>query len=119
MHSKSYNIEVMTYDNANEVINEIFELLLSMYQIGLETSMRGSDFIFDGVNLLYYKFQKINFKLGDSYIDSPVWIKKKKATINPKNEVDKCFQYAATVALNCGKTESHPDRILNIKPFHK
>ena len=26
--------------------------------------------------------------------------KKKKATINPKNEDDKCFQYLTTVALN-------------------
>ena len=47
MHSKSDNIEVTTYDNANEVIKEIFESLLSRYQIGLETSMKGSDFIFD------------------------------------------------------------------------
>ena len=43
----------MTYDNANEVIKEIFQSLLSRYQNGLETSMRISDFIFDGVNLLY------------------------------------------------------------------
>ena len=45
----------MTYDNEVEVIKEIFESLLSRYQIGLETSMRGidSDFMFDGVNLLY------------------------------------------------------------------
>ena len=57
MHSKSDNIEVMTYDNINESIKEIFESLLSRYQIGLETLMRGSDFIFDGVNLLYYKCQ--------------------------------------------------------------
>ena len=47
MHSKSNNIEVMTYDNANEVIQEIFEPLLSRYEIGLETSMKGHDFIFD------------------------------------------------------------------------
>ena len=31
---------------------------------------------------------------------SPDWIKNKKATINIKNEDGKCFQYAATVALN-------------------
>ena len=85
MHSKSDNIEVMTYDNTNEVIKEIFELLLSRYQIGLETSMRGSYFIFNGVNLLYYKCHKINFKRGGSYIDSPDWIKMKKVMINPKN----------------------------------
>ena len=53
MHSNSNNIEVVTYDNANEVMEEIFELLLSRYQIGLETLTMGSNFTFDGVNLLY------------------------------------------------------------------
>ena len=70
MHSKSDNIEFMSYDNANEVVNELFQSLLSKYQIGLETSMRGNDFIFDLVQLLYYKCHKINFKRGGSYIDS-------------------------------------------------
>ena len=37
MHLKSDNIEVITYDDVNEVTKEIFELLLSRYQIGLET----------------------------------------------------------------------------------
>ena len=46
MHSKSDNIEFISYDNTNEVVNERFESLLSRYQIGLETSMRGNDFIF-------------------------------------------------------------------------
>ena len=46
MHSKSDNINVMTYDSANEVIDKNFESLLSRYQIGLEASMMGSDFIF-------------------------------------------------------------------------
>ena len=35
-----------------------------------------------------------------SNTDSPDWIKNKKATINPINDDDKCFQYAATVTLN-------------------
>ena len=91
MHSKSDNIEFMPYDNSNEVVNELFETLLSRYQIGLETLMRGSDFIFDSVQLLHYKCHKKNFKRGGSYIDSPDWIKKKKETINPKNKDDKCF----------------------------
>ena len=50
--------------------------------------------------MLYYKCHKINFKCGGSYIDFLEWIKKKKATINPKNTDKKCFQYAATAALN-------------------
>ena len=79
--------------------------------------MRGSDFIFDGVNLLYYKCHKINFKYGASYIDSPDQTKKKKAIINPKNINDRCFQYAVMVALNYGEMKWIPERISNFKPF--
>ena len=53
MHSKSDNIEVMTCDNPDEIIEEHFVSLLSRYQISLETEMRGTDFIFDCVNSLY------------------------------------------------------------------
>ena len=72
--------------------------------------MRGSDFIFDSVH-------KVNFKRGGSYIDSLNWIKKKKATINPKNTNAKCFQYATTVALNYEEIKWNPVRVSNIKPF--
>ena len=41
-----------------------------------------------------------NSSHGGSYIDSPDWIKNKKATINPINKQDKSFQYAVTVTLN-------------------
>ena len=56
----------MAYDDANEIVNELFESLLSRYQISLEISMKGSDFIFDPIKLLRYKCYKINFKLGES-----------------------------------------------------
>ena len=77
--------------------------------------MRGSDFIFDDIKLLYCKCRKINLKRGSSYIDSPGWIKKKKVTINSKNEDHKCFPYAATVTLNCEKIKWNPEIISNIK----
>ena len=79
--------------------------------------MRGSDFIFDCVNLLYYKCHKICLKRIGLYIDSPHSIKKKQATRNQRNDHDKCFQYTAAVMLNHGKTESYPERVSNIKPF--
>ena len=52
MHWKSDKTEVMTYDNANEIIKEIFESPLSRNEIGLETSMKGSDFTL--MVLVYY-----------------------------------------------------------------
>ena len=117
MHSRSKNTKFTSYIDANEVVGEPFESLHSRYQGNLETSMRRSDFIFDSVQLMYYKCQKVNFKRGGSYIDSPEWIKKKKATINPKNMDDKCFQYAATVALNYGEIKWNPETVISIKPF--
>ena len=79
--------------------------------------MKGSEFVYDSVDLLYYKFHRIILNRGGSYIDSPKWLKNKKATINSKNNDDKCFQYATTVALNHRQIKSHPERISNIKPF--
>ena len=79
--------------------------------------MRGSDFVFDGVNFLYYDFNKISISRGGSYIDSPKWLKDKKSTINQKNNDNKCFQYAVILALNLDKINDHPERISKLKPF--
>ena len=49
------------------------------------------------------------------YIDSPDWIKEKKATINTKSTGNKCFQYTASVALNYEEIESHPETVSNTK----
>ena len=63
MHSKTGNIEIMINGKADEVIERHFESLLNIHQIELEASMRDSDFIFNCVNLLYYKlYYKIIFK---------------------------------------------------------
>ena len=58
MHWKSHNTEFTIYDNADEIIETLFDSLLYRYQIGLETLTRGSDFIFICVHFLYYKCQK-------------------------------------------------------------
>ena len=108
----------MVNEKTDEVIEKPFELLLKRYQIGLETSMRGSDFIFDFIHLLHYKCHKVNFKRGGSYIDSPDWMKNKRETVNPINKKDnKCFQYTTTVALNHEELGKHPERITKNKPF--
>ena len=78
--------------------------------------MRVSEFAFDYVQLLYYKCHQVNLN-GGSNIESPDWIKSKKAVINPKNEKDKCFQYAVTVALNYEEIKKDPQRVTKIKPF--
>ena len=71
MHSISENIKFTTYQNANDVIEKLFDLICSKYHDGLEVSIKGSNFIFDSVQLMYFKCHKVNFKHVGSYIDSP------------------------------------------------
>ena len=54
MHSKTDNIEIMMNDKANEVIKELFDSLKNRCQNNLE-SMKGSEFVFNFVHLLYYE----------------------------------------------------------------
>ena len=79
--------------------------------------MRGSEFEFDGVNFLSYDFNKTSINRGGSYINSPKWLKDKTSTINPKNNDDKCFQHATTLALNLDQIKKDPQRVSKIKPF--
>ena len=99
MHTKSNNVEIMMGSETNEIIEELFKSFLEKYQQGFEESMRGSEFIFDSVDSLYYNLNKISLSRGGSYIDSPKWLKNKKTTINPKNNNEDCLQYAL-IALN-------------------
>ena len=112
MHTKSDNLEIMIGSDTNEVIENLFKSLLKRYQEGSEEKMKGSEFVFDGVNLLHYDLYKIILNKGGSYIKSPAWLSAKKATINPQNKNDdKCFQYALTVALNYEKINNNHQRI--------
>ena len=76
MHSRNKNIIFMSFNDANEVVNELFDSLCSRYQRNIETSMQGNVFIFDSIQIMYYKCHKLNFRRGCSYIDSPDLIKK-------------------------------------------
>ena len=40
--------------------------------------MKGSEFIFDNVDISYYDLNKISLSRGGSYIDSPKWLKNKR-----------------------------------------
>ena len=107
----------MNGDDTDEIIKGLFESILQKYEENLQNKMRGLDFEFDGVNFLYYDFNKISLSSGGSYVDSPKWLKDKKSTINPKNNDDKCFQHAVTLALNVDKIKKDVQRISKVKPF--
>ena len=106
MRTKSDNIEIMIGSETEEIIEGLFESRLERYQEGLDKSMRGREF-----DALYYDLNKASLSTGESYVDSLEWLKNKKATINPKNNDDKCFQYDLTVALYYQNIKNNPERI--------
>ena len=53
MHSKSDDTEIMISDEADEITKKLFDSLKIRYQNSLQ-SIRGSEFVFDYLQLLYY-----------------------------------------------------------------
>ena len=53
----------MINNEADEAIKELFDSLKNRYQNNLE-SMKGTEFVFDYVQLLYYKCHEINLNCG-------------------------------------------------------
>ena len=117
MFTRSISEEFMTGSETEEVAEKLIMSILQKYQDNLQNKMKGSDFIFNGVNYLYYDLNRITISKGGSYIESPKWLKDKKCCINQKNNDSKCFQYPATLALNINSIDKHHQRITKIKPF--
>ena len=110
MHTRSVCEEFMSGSETEEIVEKLFKSLLQRYQDNLNEKIRGSDFTFNGINYLFYDFNRVSISKGGSYIESPKWLKDKKCTVNQKNNDNKCFQYATTLALNFNKIDKHPQR---------
>ena len=117
MYTRSDNEEIMSGSDTDEVIKLLFRSFLQKYQENLQNKREDQTFIFDGVNLLYYNFNKISLNRGGSYTELAKLIKDKKSIINPKNNNHKCFQYEVTLALDYDKIDRNPQRISKIRSF--
>ena len=117
MYTRSMPEEIIIGSETEEVAEKLIMQLLQKYQDNLQNKMKGSDFIFNGINYLFYDLNRITISKGGSYIESPKWLKDKKCTINQKNTDNKCFQYATTLALNFINIDKHHQRMSKIKPF--
>ena len=114
---RSGNEEIRLGNEIDGIIEELFKSFLNNYQDEEIVLRKGSDSIFESVDLLSYSVHKISLKRGKSYMKYTEWVLNKRATQNPKNKDNKCFQYSINVALNHQNIENHPEIISNIKPF--
>ena len=83
MYTRSTPEEIIIGCETEEVAENLIMQLLQKYQDNMKgNKMKGSDFIFNGINYLYYDLNRITISKGGSYIESPKWFKDKKCTIN-------------------------------------
>ena len=106
MDTGSDNMEIMIGNETDEIIEELFESLSQKYQEELEEPVKGSEFVFDSIDLLYCNLHKRSLNRGRSYTDSPKCFRNKKALKNPQNNDDKCFQYSIAAVLNVEQIET-------------
>ena len=72
----------MNVIDTGDAINELIDSFMKKYQEGLEAKMKGSNYVFERVDLLEYNLHKISLNRGSSYIESPEWFKNKGVTTN-------------------------------------
>ena len=116
----SDNEKIMWAYKTKDIVNNFFISLKNNYQSEEQIMRNGSDFKFERIDRFDYKLHKIKLRRGGSYIESPRWIRNKRATINPKNVDDDdndCFEHSLIAALNYQNIKNHPERVSNLKPF--
>ena len=65
---QSDNEEIRLGNEKDDIIKELFKSFLNNYQKEETISRKGSDFIFESVDLLSYSVHKISLKRAQSYI---------------------------------------------------
>ena len=69
--------------------------------------------MFDYVDWLHCKCHITTINRGESYIDSPEWIKSKNDPVNPQKKGDN----AMAAALNHGSMEKNPQKTAMVSPL--
>ena len=99
----------MPSSNSNEILGQLLTSLYEKYQSDLQLSQESSSFVYESVEECNIHFNKIDLRRGASFIDTPDWLKPKKATINPQNKnYVYCFMYAVTIALYRSELGKNP-----------
>ena len=85
----------MRGNDTDYIIRGIFRTFLRNYQEELKI-IKGSNFVFESVELMDYKRHRVRLRRGGSYVKSPKWLAN-----NPKNKNDnKCLWWSSISASN-------------------
>ena len=91
---ESYEYAIFNYRTTIQIFNTNF--LIESFSINtkidflnqIEANEKGSNWVFEKINEVKLSLSKVKKRFGGSYIETPEFIKNKKAIINPKNKND-------------------------------
>ena len=110
--SRSDNVICMPSSNANKILEQLLSSLYEKFNDDLQLSRESSSFVYESVEECNIHFHKKDLRRVTSFIDTPEWLKHKKATINLQNVNNVYyFMYAATIALYHSELGKNPGRI--------
>ena len=109
--SRPDNVICLPSSDTNEIINQLLPSLYEKYEQDLTISHASSSFSYESVEELNIHFNKVDLRRSASYIETPKWLKSKKATINHKNAHVYCFIHAITIALFHNEIGTNPESI--------
>ena len=83
LYVRSDNVSIMQAIDTDDIIRDIFRSFLQHFQEELKI-IKGSDFVFESVDLLDYKLHIVSLRRGRLYVKFPEWLAKKKCNNKPK-----------------------------------
>ena len=91
-------MEIIQGSNIEETLEKMFAYIKTQIK---NPALPNSGFALDSIMQLHISFHELQLTRGSSYIDLPVWVKGKKAVLNPKNEDNEmCFKWTVFAALH-------------------
>ena len=64
MYTRSDPEEFMNGSETQEIIESLYRSLLQKHNDNLQEKMKGSDFVFNGINYFYYDFNRVSISKG-------------------------------------------------------
>ena len=105
---------ILNHDEVPKVVDQMFTQMGANIQDYHQTDTGG---VLTGIGLTSaYTFKYDPLKTG-SYIETPVWIKNKRAVINVQNSDEKCIIWSILACLH--STDKHANRVSKYKQFEQ
>ena len=113
----AFNSRMMSVHQGSD-LDQIVDGMIAHMMTQIENpALLNSRFRFDEVLFLDANFHQLNLTRGSSYLPLPDWLALKKAIINPLNDDEECFKWAAITSENFNEISKNSQCISNLRKF--